>query len=43
MKDFYDEHADKIEALEQSFSAITDRLAEIVSDFDEWEEQAADL
>jgi hypothetical protein len=38
-----DRHADKIEALETSFNEITDNLAEIASQFDDWEEEAGAL
>ncbi len=38
-----EKHADEIEALEQSFNEITDQLAEIASEFDEWEEEAGEL
>ena len=38
-----DKHTDEIEALEQSFEEIADRLAEIASEFGDWEEEAREL
>jgi hypothetical protein len=37
------EHVDEIEALQQRFDEIANRLAEIASEFDDWEEQAGEL
>jgi hypothetical protein len=39
----HEEHADAIEELEQRFSEITDRLAEVASEFGEWEEEGSAL
>ena len=42
-RDVHDRYADDIEVVESDFNEIAGKLAEIASEFDEWEEQAADL
>ena len=42
-RDVLDSHADEIEALEYSFNEIAEKLAEVASEFNDWEEQAAEL
>jgi hypothetical protein len=37
------EHADAIDALEQSFNEITNGLEDVASQFDDWEEEAGEL
>jgi hypothetical protein len=37
------EHAAEIQELEQNFTVIADQLADIASQFDDWEEEAAEL
>jgi hypothetical protein len=36
-------HAEAIDALEQNFNLITDQLAEIATEFSDWEDEAAEL
>jgi hypothetical protein len=39
----HDKHAEEIEAVTESFNEISDRLAEIESEFEDWEEEADEL
>ena len=42
-RDVLDSHAEEIEALEYSFNETAEKLAEVASEFNDWEEQAAEL
>lgn len=39
----YDKYADAIEALQQDFAEIANNLAEVESEFSDWEEEAGEL